>query len=237
MSARAKPTRSNWNCWQKAEIALSHCQRVLLHGPPGTGKTHAACHLGVQNNQEVYPCILTPETPAAELRGGFLPVGGSNWDWRHGPAIWAWLNGARLVLNEIDRASGDTLTFLLAVLDDLTVARLMLPSNEMVKPSPSFTVVGTMNGDPETLGIALRDRFTAKVHIDEPHPQAVAMLPPELRDVARRTILESQDGRAISFRAWRDFAYLRGRVDPEVAAELCFGARAADILNALKIAR
>src|SRR5215813_4051841 len=98
MSERNKQRQGGLSCWDKVKLALNGWPRVLLFGPPGTGKSYAAATLGLHPAQEVFTCTLTPETPAAELRGGFLPAGGANWGWLHGPAISAWLAGGRLVL-------------------------------------------------------------------------------------------------------------------------------------------
>ena len=84
-----------------------------------------------------YSVTLTPDTPAAELRGHYIPVG-SDFKWQDGPAISAWRYGGRLVVNEIDHAGGDALSFLLVCLDSDSTACLTLPTGEMVRPHPQF---------------------------------------------------------------------------------------------------
>jgi cobaltochelatase CobS len=146
-------------CWDIVSAILSCSVRTLLYGPPGTGKTHAACRLGLHNGQRVFSVTLTEETPAAELRGHYILKEG-RYIWQDGPAIAAWRCGGRLVVNEIQRGGSDVHALLLAITDDLTIAELDLPSGEKVKPSPRFTCVATMNGDPkEQLDPALVDRF------------------------------------------------------------------------------
>ena len=59
-------------CWDVVSAVLSSTNRVLLHGPSGTGKTFAACRLGLTGDQQkVFSITLTEETPAAELRGHY----------------------------------------------------------------------------------------------------------------------------------------------------------------------
>src|SRR5579872_385453 len=127
--------------WGYVEAVLRHSERTLLYGPPGTGKTSIANRYG--DPTDVFNIYLTDETPAAELRGHYVPKG-TEWIWKHGPAIMAWLVGGRLVINEINNASGDALDFLMAILDDHEIARLTLPTGETVRPHPNFRVVATM---------------------------------------------------------------------------------------------
>ncbi len=224
------------NCWELVEQVLPVCDRVLLFGPPGVGKTHAATRLGRRPHQPVASCTVTPETPAAELRGFYVPRG-NEFVWHDGPATACWRTGGRLVLNELERAGGDLLAYLLAVCDDPAVARLTLPSGETVSPAAGFAVVATMNGHPDALDPAVRDRFPVRIAIDQVAPGAVAALPPDLREVARRTATHTDPARRVSFRAWAEFHRLRAALGPQVAAQAVFGPRAADVLNALLIGK
>jgi hypothetical protein len=219
------------NDWAKIEAVAKVCTRVLLYGPPGTGKTTAG-HAdppaaGVVN------LTLTEETPAAELRGHFVPKGG-DFVWMDGPVTTAARTGARLILDEIDHASTDALTFLLAVLNDHGMNSFTLPTGERVEPVESFSAFATMNGVPEDLPDALRSRFGAKIEVTEPHPAAVSSLPPRLRDAALRSIKSDPD-RAVTFREWKNFAGLTESLDEATAAWAVFGARADDILNTIAI--
>jgi MoxR-like ATPase len=197
----------------------------------------AAASVGVRPGQNIFQVTLTEETPAAELRGHYVPLDG-RFAWQDGPAVAAWREGARLVLNEIDRASGDALTFLMAVLDDQATAMLTLPSGETVRPAAGFTVVATMNGDPVTdLPSAVRDRFPVTIEVDEIHPDALAQLPQDLRAAAVGTTFADDPARRVSIRVWAEFARLREAIGEEVAAQACFGHRAQEVLTALHVAR
>jgi MoxR-like ATPase len=223
-------------CWTIASAVLNQSPRVLLHGPPGTGKTYAATRFGLSCGQSVASCTLTPETPAAELRGFYVPRG-NEFVWQDGPATTAWRTGGRLVLNEIDRATGDLLSFLLAICDDPLFAQLTLPNNETVRPAPGFTVVATMNSVPDDLDFALLDRFPVRIHIDEVAPGALNSLPPDLRDIAAKSGVLADPARRVSFRTWSEFAKLRATIGQEVAARAVFGNRTDDIVNAFLIAK
>ncbi|HXJ63283.1 MAG TPA: AAA family ATPase [Actinomycetota bacterium] len=216
--------------WPYIEKTLGKTHRVLLWGPPGTGKTTIANVFG--RPEEVYNIYMTEETPAAELRGHFIPKG-QEWIWNHGPAIKAWLNGQRLVINEINSASGDSLDFLLAVLDDLEIAGITLPNGDTVKPKPGFHCVATMNGTPEDLPEALRDRFSVRFNVRQAHPDAINALPQDLHTVARAKMKEVP-----SLRPWMEFAKLRETTgDENVAAYAVFENNAQAVLDAIKLAR
>jgi len=220
--------------WGYVEAVLRHSERTLLYGPPGTGKTSIANRYG--DPTDVFNIYLTDETPAAELRGHYVPKG-TEWIWKHGPAIMAWLVGGRLVINEINNASGDALDFLMAILDDHEIARLTLPTGETVRPHPNFRVVATMNGEPEDLPEALSDRFTVRFHISRPHPDALNALPADVREIAVARSQEMHaDHRDTSVRAWKSFAALRDTCGDQVAAVAVFGPEQAQaMLDALAL--
>lgn len=222
------------NPWDLVETVIGCCRTLLLYGPSGTGKTFAAhADAGVR---KLFSVTLTPDTPAAELRGHYVPVG-SEFKWQDGPAIRAWREGGRLVINEIDHAGGDALSFLLNCLDSPETACLTLPTGEMVRPNPGFQAIATMNGNPDQdLPDALRDRFPVRVEIQEAHPAGIACLPQDLQAAAKGSVCAADPSRRVTLRAWLAFASLRNRLGPEVAAKAVFQGRGNDVLDALKIA-
>lgn len=223
------------NEWQEVESALTHLDRVLLYGPPGTGKTYAAMTLGLKNRQ-VYPITMTEETPAEALRGHYLPVG-SSWDWMDGPATVAWRGGDRLVINEIDHALGDALDWLHVVCDDPEFAEVTLPKadHEKIRPAKGFQAVATMNGDPNDLPPAVRDRFVC-VNVTKIAPPAIKALPDDLRAIAKKLGETKEDSQRVSIRSWNQYAHLRQQIDARLALQIVFGTRGNELSNALSIA-
>jgi len=230
------------NCWRLVDSVLDTqpeqlMLHTLLHGPPGTGKTHAARLTGLRPGQPVISVALTDETPAAEQRGHFVSVDG-DFKYLMGPCLRAWCLGARLVIDELEKSSGDLQAFLLALLDDRAVASFRLPSGRVIRPKPGFHVVATTNGDPDDLDPALRDRFPICIAIDRYHPAALAGLSPDVRTAAENCDLMGDPRRRVSVRCWRAFDHLRTLWQDEVLAALAvFGSRADDILGALRVAR
>jgi len=227
---------SKQSIWDLVEKVIEHSRTTLLYGLPGTGKSFAAHNAGLDGRQ-LYSVTLTPDTPAAELRGHYVPQG-NQFVWQDGPAIKAWRSGGRLVVNEIDHAGGDALSFLLNCLDSPETACLTLPTGEMVKPHHQFTAVATMNGNPDQdLPPALRDRFPVAIEITEAHPDGIASLPQDLQKAAKGSVVASDPERRLTLRAWNAFASLRNKIGAEAAAQACFASRSADILAALKMAQ
>lgn len=233
--ATATASNATAQVWSDIEAVTCVTQRTLLHGPPGTGKTYAALTAGVTPGQRVFALTCSEEMAAAELRGHYVPRGGE-FVWQDGPAMAAWSCGGRLVINEVDKASADALTFLYAVLDDAESARITLPNGEDRQPKAGFSVVATMNGDPDMdLPEALRDRFPVCIEVRSVHPEALRALPADLRGPAEKGVLAPEAERRTSIRVWLEFARLRPVVGVDVAARACFGARAKDVVNGLKV--
>lgn len=221
--------------WKVAEAVIPHANAVLLYGIPGTGKTYAGQRVGVNPGQEVYSLYLTEYTPVTEVRGTIYPIltnGEREFKWVDGPALMAYRNGGRLVINEINQCSDDCVTFLLALLDNPESSRITLPSGEVIRPHRNFTVVATMNGEPSDLMPALRDRFPVTIRINKPHPDAVKALPEDLQNHAARTAT-LEEGRRVGIRQWMAYAQLREEIDAVMALEACFGTQADEILNAM----
>lgn len=217
--------------WALAGAVIGRVPNVLLYGPPGTGKSTLAARHGGVNSYRVY---LNEEMPATELRGGPLPVNGE-WTWQHGPGVLAWQHGQRLILDEVDKASADTFTFLLALLDNPETAGVHLPNGEYVSPSPGFHSVATSNClDPAELPPALLDRFSVAVHISRPHPAAIAALPKDLQAAAKVSCSLPED-RRVSMRGWQTFASLRELFGPDAAAKAVFRDRGPEVLSSLAI--
>ncbi len=228
-------------CWKDVNDVLeAGVQRIVLYGPPGTGKTYAALKLGLTTGISER-LVCTEDLTTGEITGTWMPVGDGRWQWREGPAIRAWRanegRGGRLVVDEIDRASGDALSTLLAVTDSVESARWRNPeTGQWVKPGPDFSVVMTTNVEElSEIPMALRDRFPVAIRIDRPHPHAIATLSDDLRAPALNGSL-GDSSRRISLRSFYMFDQLRSHLGAPRAAQLLFGSGAgSDILDALTI--
>jgi MoxR-like ATPase len=228
-------------CWSDvADVMGAGVQRILLYGPPGTGKTYAALKLGLTAGVSER-LVCTEDLTTGEITGTWMPVGAGKWEWREGPAIRAWKanagRGGRLVVDEVDRASGDALSTLLAITDSIESARWRNPeTNQWVKPGPDFSVVMTTNiEDLGDIPPALRDRFPVAIRIDRPHPHAVSTLSDDLRGPALNGSLAESE-RRVSLRSFYAFDQLRSHLGAERAARLLFGeSTAAAVLDALSI--
>lgn len=228
------------DCWQLVAGAIGNSDRILLYGPPGTGKTFAAATnkigYNVEGDPNVYQITMTEDTASANLEGFYKPNSSGGFEWHDGIAIQAWRTGGRLVVNEIDHASPDAMTFLHAIMDDKHIAQLTLNNDnkETVRPAKGFTVIATTNADPDSLPMALKDRFPVKIHVDKIHPAALAPFPKSWHQVIEDTSLSEDIDIRLSIRSWKEFFDLtRKGVDKEIAAYLIFGARGEELLEAI----
>jgi hypothetical protein len=172
--------------------------------------------------------------PSLRNEGGATASG-----WQDGMGLRAWREGKRLVIDEVDKAGGAALTALLAILEDHSTAAITIPmTGETVRPHADFHCIATMNGDPADLPDALQDRFTVRLEIDQPHPEAIEALPEDLR-MAAKASASLQGERRASIRQWRAFATLRFELSDEPQAALAvFGPnRAQEVVDAVTIVR
>ena len=232
----------NNDCWKLIASVLGKSRRVLLYGPPGTGKTYSAVKqstpLDMDGKANVYQITMTEDTAAANLEGFYKPSSDGTFKWHDGIAIQSWRNGGRLVINEIDPASPDAMTFLHAILDDQEIAMLTLnkDTNETVRPEEGFQGVATTNSPPESLPLALKDRFPVKIYVDSIHPKAIEKFPDEWHKVINDTTLIDDPDERISVRAWTEIFGLQDKgFSAEVAAYLVFGDRADELVDAVTL--
>lgn len=191
--------------WEQAEFALrNNLGRVLLYGLPGTGKTYFGLNYHL-NGANSYRLICTEEMTDSDLIGGYRQNAGGTWTFREGVGIKAWREGARLVVDEINRCNSDVESRLMALIDTTASSSWEHPeTGEIVKPSKGFSVVATMNGEPEDLAPAILDRLVVQIEIGEPHPDAIRALPEYLRDIAG-SISSRRDSLRYSLRNFVEF--------------------------------
>jgi MoxR-like ATPase len=228
------------SCWTEVQDALSAgIDRLILFGPPGTGKTYAGLHMG-EVDAGSHRVICTEDMTSADITGNFKPSGNGTWNWQYGAVIKAWkgdgYRGGRVVADEIDRASGDILSLLLAMFDTVESASWEDPeTQQIVRPNPGFSVIMTTNiEEMEDLPTALKDRFPVAIRINEPHPNALLTLSKDLREAARSSADAARD-RRFSIRAFQAFDKLRSTLEVERAAKMVFGHHADSIVDAIRI--
>ena len=226
-------------CWRDLYNLLdAGIDRIILTGPPGTGKTFAGLTIGDSVDRGAKRLICTEDMTDFDIVGGFMPAG-ERWDYHEGQAIQAWngdgLKGGRLVIDEVDRASGDVLALLLAITDSADSAKWTHPqSGKTLKPKDGFSVIMTTNvEDPRDLPEALVDRFPAIVHIDRPHPAALQRLPHAWRGYADRMANAGEN--RISLRKFYDMLKLVDHLGLIEAARIMLGDKAEAFIDAVAI--
>lgn len=227
------------DCWQTFQECLDHgIDRVILFGPSGIGKTYAGLNFG-NITGGAYRLVCTEDMTNMDVTGAFMPDSNGRFSWVAGSALKAWegngITGGRLIVDEIDKASGDVFATLLAMLDSPESATWENPENGRVhRPREGFSAVMTTNiEDMEELPTALADRFPVRIRINAPHPSALLGLSEDLREFAVR--MADAGPRRISLRAFYAFDKLRKGLGKEKAANIVFGKRAESILDAIAI--
>lgn len=225
---------TDWNDIQAAITAAAQVgQDVGLYGRPGTGKTFLAQSHGITGPDGFTVVNFQEAMDPAVLEGYYLKGADGAHAFHYGSAPRAWSTGCRFVGNEVHRASGEALSFLLATLDDRPVARMDLPNGETVTPASGFHAVLTTNGDPDDLDPALKDRVLW-IEVRDPNPAAVDALDGDLRDLALASFMDMD--RPMSLRPWFRYQDFRRVLDRDQAGRLVFGDRWPDFRDTLALA-
>jgi MoxR-like ATPase len=212
--------------------------RIILFGPSGIGKTFAGLNMGNVSGG-AHRLVCTEDMTNADVTGAFMPNERGTFTWNYGSAVKAWegngINGGRLIVDEVDKASGDVFATLLSMLDSPESATWENPENGRVhRPKDGFSAVMTTNiENMEELPTALADRFPIRIRINTPHPNALLSLSPDLRKYAVR--MADAGERRISLRAFMAFDKLRTAYGDEKASVLAFGNRSESIIDAIAV--
>jgi len=224
------------DCWQALKDVLDNgIDRVILFGPPGTGKTYAGMNFG-NVAQGSFRITCTEDMTNLNVDGAFMPTSdGKAFRWYEGSALKAWKTGGRLVVDEIDKAGSDVFATLLNFLDSPESASWEHPdSGQIHRPAQGFTAVMTTNiEDMSELPEALADRFPVRIRINQPHPNALKRLSRDLRQVAVQ--MADAGPQRISLRTFLAFDSLRKSMGDEKAAKIIFASRAEGIIDAIRI--
>lgn len=225
--------------WKKAIRVLSDPDtRVFyLWGRPGTGKTYSAYDT-TPDGKEFYSVTLTPETPASELRGHWLPKGGGEFVFHEGPAIRAMRGGHRLVINEISHAGADVLALMYVILESEETAAITLPTGETIRKTPGMQVILTDNCPPDQLTDALQDRIESIVKVDTYNPVGVKKLGGVFQEIVQQCHNTGNEGRWVSLRGWMALERkVMGGWDLKEACQVTFGDAAGDQLYSTLVSK
>jgi hypothetical protein len=235
-------------CWVDVKDALeAGLTKLILNGPPGTGKTHAGLTYG-DVSRGAYRLICNEDMTTSDVTGHFMPTATGTWQWHDGAVLNAWqgdgIRGTRCVADEIDKASGDVLSVLLSMFDSIESASFLHPESGLtIRPLDGFSVVMTTNiEDMRELPTALKDRFPVAIRINAPHPDSLTCLSDDLR-VPASLSADADGDRRISLRGWQAFDKLRGHMrykygvidGEERAAKMIFGDQWVSVVDSIRI--
>jgi MoxR-like ATPase len=211
-------------------------ENVCLFGPPGTGKSWIARQ---SNGGPVFAINLTEETAAYEIRGYDRLTDDGKQTYCLGPGYASWdVENGRFVVEEIEKTSGDAMSCLLGILDSRDVAMARLPDGREIRPKEGFHAIATSNmSSVDELPPALADRFPICLWVGAPNPDAIKMLPEDLREPARSTCCITDPERRIGLRKWIAYSKIREHLDPKLAGKAVFGRQHRDVSNAIKASK
>jgi hypothetical protein len=219
--------------------------RVLLVGPPGTGKSKTA--------SDGFNLRVTchPDAGQEEMAGTFIQKN-SETIFVDGAATTACRVGSRLILDEIDHCSPETKSLLYGFLDDEPGIRL--PTGEFVVATSGYQVVCTSNASPAEIEEAVFDRIEAVLIADTPHPKALASTTVKLQEIDSvkadkvKSVINNYYNNSIVKTTWefygkptlrrmRNFSLLLAYGMPEdIAAKTVFGKGASEVLSCMTTA-
>jgi len=115
---------------------------IFISGQSGLGKTHAVLQACSELKREVIRINFSPETDQSDLIGSNTLVDGSIF-FNEGPVVTAMKTGAILLMDDVDRCPGSTLTSLLSVMEGSGL--YLAKTGEHIKPANGFNIIVTAN--------------------------------------------------------------------------------------------
>lgn len=207
---------------------------ILFYGPPGSGKTAFPVLEEGRNGRIAEVFNVNKFSSKPDILGHFISTSaGSEFCLNAGAR--AMIDGRVLVLNEIDHGGPEIMSTFHFICDHQTIARETLPDGKgtVLAAKRGYRVIGTMNGDPVNLPLAIRDRFQIKILVDTPNPEAVDTLPLELKTLAyvdgvtlRNLIAMNDLMKSGSFTLAESAKIVFGKVAEELAEALSISAAA-----------
>ncbi len=234
-------------CWTLFNAAVRHSKApLILWGPAGIGKTYGILAAARATGTACFKVQVTEETSAEEPRGRFAPVPvreegrvvGTCLEWQDGPLLQAVRGGGWVLWDDMHRIGPDVLGLLYLAAESRESLTLALPTGEVIEaPAGRYRCLATSNVPPdETLDEALLSRFALRIHINAPHPDALAPFPRAWREAIAQSVSLEDPKRRTSLREWYTFTELAQSMGSmEAPAALVWGARGGDVVNAVKI--
>ena len=204
--------------WELNKTLLNTSCHICFYGPPATGKTKTSLQI-----RGGFRVPMTEDTPAAELRGHFIPAEGGGFKWHDGPAVKSMRMGTATTIDEIDKAGGDALAMMLAIAD--TTPEITLPTNETITAEEGFCITATTNARPSALSPALRDRFLW-VEVLWPNPDALNGIAPIYQRAARRDLYSPRsdnEPNRFTVRDWMRLSHLTNEIGQDNAIAAVVG--------------
>lgn len=212
------------------EAILPHVDRILLVGPPGTGKSTTAAQIAECKHR----VTMTETTPVEHLLGQFQLIKGET-VWIDGPVTKAMRNGEAILFDEIDRLSPEVASVLYELMDDAPHATLA--SGEEVTAKEGYKVILTSNEGIDMLPPAVQDRVQVIIPALTPHPASLAGIDSELSNLCVRYYSGLPKGnhamRPTVRRTRMMHSLVTKGIPTDVAAFLVYGDAAREILSTL----
>lgn len=221
-----KIIRPTWD--DITEVCADTDMVVGFAGAPGVGKTSFTYKIGEDTGRQVYKIQFHSEYSPSEIMGMHVPDPKKGFRWEPGPGDKAYNEGAILLLDELDQASGPCKTYCYALLDPGPGGTIAYVGREF-EQHQGYQGFATMNGDPTdgSLPEALLNRFDAWFIITEPSEDLYALLDEDLRELCRKAYSSAKDpmaGPEFTFRQFKALQTLRTTLPLDKALlAACYG--------------